>query len=210
MLLSADGCTPDTGPANPPAIELDAADADGDGRLGLADVKTSSRAAPQPTSLTFNGRGIDLNGGGYWIVINRDTGIIDSAAEGGDFTIAYEPVWAIGTGRAQCGPPVKADGAVSCMIGIHNSTSDSGSGAGIEPAELPIIMDVLGSTRDFQLDGGRADPVGQSEPGTQNTGEPTSLTFNGRGIDLSAEGRIEPMGTDDPLPVFLTPENNPL
>ena len=34
-----------------------AADADGDGKLSLNDAK----AAAEPTSLTFNGRGIDLN-----------------------------------------------------------------------------------------------------------------------------------------------------
>jgi hypothetical protein len=40
-------------------VSAEAADADGDGKLGLNDVKTN--AAGEPTSLTFNGRGIDLN-----------------------------------------------------------------------------------------------------------------------------------------------------
>jgi len=62
-LIQPDGPMPQAaGPGCGPPVEeatQAAADADGDGKLGLNDVKTS--AAPEPTSLSFNGRGIDLN-----------------------------------------------------------------------------------------------------------------------------------------------------
>lgn len=128
-----------------------AADADGDGKLGLNDAQ----AAAEPTSLTFNGRGIDLNEdemvGADGIVVRMvgvDQYVATAEADGlgggislvnGEFdyavgvtgdgkitpwercqlptTLAYEPVWAIGT-----------DGTISYMIGIHDSGYDCGAG----------------------------------------------------------------------------------
>lgn len=68
LLLAAAPCIQPDGPmpqaAGPgcgsPAEEMSqAADVDGDGKLSLNDAKTN--AVGEPTSLTFNGRGIDLN-----------------------------------------------------------------------------------------------------------------------------------------------------
>jgi len=68
LLLNAAGLIQPDGPmpqaaapgCGPPVEETsEAADVDGDGKLSLNDVKTN--AAGEPTSLTFNGRGIDLN-----------------------------------------------------------------------------------------------------------------------------------------------------
>ena len=158
-----------------------------DGKLRLDAVQVKTAAAPEPTSLTFNGRGIDLNeddkidslssepaigggislingefdfagqsapGGGYWIVINRDTGVVDDAPADGKITpqehtnlrtvIAYEPVWAIGTVSTDCGPPVKGSGSTNNV-----------SSPDVDPSELPIVMDVLGSTKDFEMSTGQ-------------------------------------------------------
>jgi hypothetical protein len=105
LAIQPDGPMPQTarpGCGPPVKGESEAADADGDGKLGLNDVKTS--AAGEPTSLTFNGRGIDLNEDEKVDVLAGNTNA--QAARDGKITpserrqlatiIAYEPVWAIG------------------------------------------------------------------------------------------------------------------
>ena len=140
----------------------EAPDADGDGKLGLNDVKTSSD--PGPTSLTFNGRGIDLNGPAPEPpVLPQERPIIEIVlGSTGDYEYtSSRPIIEDILGSTEDfetatagGPTVEPDER-PIIEDILGSTEDFQTGAPggseVTPQELPIVMDVLGSTKDFQL-----------------------------------------------------------
>ena len=139
-----------------------AADADGDGKLGLADVKTSS--APERTSLTFNGRGIDLNGQIVGPPVStQERPIIEIVLDStGDYDYtSSRPIIEDILGSTEDFEPATAGGPTvepderPIIEDILGSTEDFQTGApggsAVIPQELPIVMDVLGSTKDFQL-----------------------------------------------------------
>jgi len=162
-----------------------AAGADGDGKLGLNDVKTS--ATGEPTSLTFNGRGIDLN----------EDEKVDALAS------------------------VHLDGFVTRLVGVHNNTSSTGTDGFVQdpqekcdPAELPIIMDVLGSTKDFEMAG--ADGVVFRMLGVDNDTDGAgadALAGAGVGFHLDVgyeDGKLKlGFSAEEDDIVFLVPEFNP-
>lgn len=85
------------------------------------------------------------------------------------------------TQTTDCGRPVK-----------KNGSTDAGSSPDVEPAERPIIIDILGSVEDFQT--ASEDGIVLRMVGIDNdtdAPEPTSLTLNGRGIDLNDEWMVD-------------------
>jgi hypothetical protein len=167
LLLDATGLVQPDGPmpqtvapgCGPPVEEAEAAsDADGDGKLGLNDAKAT--AAGEPTSLTFNGRGIDLN----------EDEKVDALAS------------------------VDPDAVVTRLVGVHLDTSSAETNAFVqvpfvqEPnekpatAEVPIVIDILGSTEDFEM--AQADGVVFRMVGVENDVDAAEPDGLGGGISL--------------------------
>ena len=210
-LIQPDGPMPQTAQTDhTPAEQVDAAaDVDGDGKLTLNDART----AGEPTSPTFNGRGIDLNEEekvdalasadrcGYrpdsrdidMLPIGKVLSSDDTAAVGASelsdpewiplydglndevrgVVLAYEPVWAVGTGKNATADEVESPGPravdlLSCgepIAVVLNAAGpeDPAPGELPEGASRPIIEDILGSTEDFEASGAADAPVAPQE-----------------------------------------------
>ena len=118
-------------------------------------------AAPEPTSLTFNGRGIDLN---------KD----DQIAMHMDFTGSYLVTIAYEDGSTKLGELL------------------------VSKLGAQIVIDLIYPDT-CQVYSGRAsvngDEISFSLTATMNAApEPTSLTFNGRGIDLNEDEKVDTLG----------------
>ena len=108
-----------TGVPDEKDVDIDNDGADGDGKLGLNDVPTTG--APEPTHLTLDGRGIDLN---------EDEKV--DALGGASFRHGYLSVAAYDfeAPGSEAGPGIAEDmagpdGTLSLMIGVNNGKSDS-------------------------------------------------------------------------------------
>ena len=135
--IQPDGPMPQTAPTGTtPAEQVPvAADRDGDGKLSLNDAKAS--AAGEPTSLTFNGRGIDLN----------EDGMVDSLGAAPTADLTSRPI-------------------IEDILGCTEDFEDEGpADMPFIPQERPILEVVLGSTGDYEYTGDGPQPVAPQADG---------------------------------------------
>jgi len=212
--IQPDGPMPQAaGPGCGPPVaqeETDAADADGDGKLGLADVPT--HGAPEPTSLTFNGRGIDLNDDGQVDALADSPSEGEEAGEqsGYDFDFDFDEwVWFgqnVRDGFAESLPddPMAAGGGAYGLttqtrphmdgVQLTFQAGDAGIWDDMDMVHafaetLPDDLYRYAVTMAADADGDGK--LGLADVPTHGAPEPTSLTFNGRGIDLNEDGKVD-------------------
>ena len=143
--------------------------------------------APEPTSLTFNGRGIDLNDDGPMPQMTQLGGgqMQQPLAEGptADIILAFL---------------LKAESASAGNGGVFGPGSDPFVRQSAEPPvgsdERPIIIDILGSTEDFESASSDGGQIGMAEVDTQTDGFTT--------VPFIQEPGEKPVGAQGPHDSF--------
>lgn len=190
LLLSGDGLVDaDPGPVEPNGVvfrmlgvDNDTDDADGDGKLGLNDVPTKSAMGGEAMELTLasdEATPVPCNASA---TVWDDSPIVHAFAEPlpDDMYVGATELNALTTVTGRHNDGLLIMFLLNTSTGDEAENSGPSAWAGVDNtvilASRPIIENILGSTENFE---------------TTAAPEPTSLTFNGRGIDLNDDMKID-------------------